>query len=76
MGEDFLILAYKSKCELEINKEKTSDIETGVRQMIELILQRVKIRYPVFEVTDIIPTGSFYEGTKKGAPNEFDFMLT
>lgn len=27
-------------------------------------------------MADIIPTGSFYEGTKIGAPDEFDFMLT
>lgn len=44
--------------------------------MIELILQRLKKKSPAFEVADIIPTGSFYDGTKIGAPGEFDFMLT
>lgn len=26
-------------------------------------------------MSDVIPTGSFYEGTKIGAPDEFDFMI-
>lgn len=76
MGEDFLRHAYKSKCKVEVNKAIISDIEAGVRQMIELILQHVQSRCPEFRVADIIPTGSFYEGTKIGPPDEFDFMIT
>nr|XP_019923689.2 cyclic GMP-AMP synthase-like [Crassostrea gigas] len=78
MGEEFLQHAYKSKCEfqMEVNGTITMDIETGVRKMIEMILQHLKIKSPVFEVANVIPTGSFYEGTKIGAPDEFDFMLT
>uniref|UniRef100_K1R1R0 Uncharacterized protein n=1 Tax=Magallana gigas TaxID=29159 RepID=K1R1R0_MAGGI len=78
MGEEFLQHAYKSKCEfqMEVNGTITMDIETGVRKMIEMILQHLKIKSPVFAVANLIPTGSFYEGTKIGAPDEFDFMLT
>lgn len=78
MGEEFLHHAYKSKCEfqMEISNAITMDIEDGVRKMIESILQRMKKTSPAFEVADLIPTGSFYEGTKIGAPDEFDFMLT
>lgn len=78
MGEEFLQHAYQSKCEfqMEVNRTITLEIEAGVRQMIEFILQRMKKKFPAFEVADIIPTGSFYEGTKIGAPDEFDFMLT
>lgn len=78
MGEEFLLHAFKSKCEFQVkvNDTVTADIEAGVKKMIEFILQQLKQRCPEFEVADIIPTGSFYEGTKIGAPDEFDFMLT
>lgn len=76
MGEDFFRHAYKSKCKVEVNKAIISDIEAGVRKMIELILQRVQSRCPEFRVADIITTGSFYEGTKIGPPDTFDFMIT
>lgn len=75
MGEDFFRHAYKSKCKVEVNKAIISDIEAGVRKMIELILQRVQSRCPEFRVADIITTGSFYEGTKIGPPDTFDFMI-
>lgn len=78
MGEEFLLHAFKLKCEFQVmvNEIVTADIEAGVRKMIEFVLQQLKQRCPEFEVADIIPTGSFYEGTKVGAPDEFDFMLT
>lgn len=78
MGEELLLHAFKLKCEFQVmvNDIVTADIEDGVRKMIEFVLQQLKQRCPEFEVADIIPTGSFYEGTKVGAPDEFDFMLT
>lgn len=77
MGEEFLNRVYKTReIQAEENKKETDEIEQGVRQMIETILGRLKENRPVFDVAAIIPTGSFYEGTKVGAPQEFDFMLT
>ena len=77
MGEEFLNRVYKTReIQAEENKRETDEIEQGVRQMIETILGRLKENRPVFDVAAIIPTGSFYEGTKVGAPQEFDFMLT
>lgn len=78
MGEDFLLHVFKSKCEFQVkvNVTATEDVEAGVRKMVELILKHLEQSCPEFAVADIIPTGSFYEGTKIGAPDEFDFMLT
>lgn len=53
-----------------------SDMEAGVRQLLGVVLGHLKESCPVFEVAEIVPTGSFYEGTKLGASDEFDFILT
>lgn len=78
MNEEFLVHVYKLKCEFQRKADKTAtkEIEDGVREMMKLILQNLKEIKPAFEIADIIPTGSYYEGTKIGAPDEFDFMLT
>ena len=74
MNEEFLVHVYKLKCEFQRKADKTAtkEIEDGVREMMKLILQNLKEIKPAFEIADIIPTGSYYEGTKIGAPDEFD----
>ena len=78
MGEKFVNYVYETMCEFQVeaNRTATADIENGVREMIQKISSDLKDTHPEFEIADVIPTGSFYEGTKIGAPDEFDFMLT
>lgn len=77
MTDEFIQYVYETRCEFQIEADRvaTSDIEAGIRTIINDILESIKDTTPTFEVSDVIPTGSFYEGTKIGAPDEFDFMI-
>lgn len=77
MTDAFVKYINKTLCEFQIEADRvaTSDIEAGIRTIIKDILDAIKETVPTFEMSDVIPTGSFYEGTKIGAPDEFDFMI-
>lgn len=77
MTDAFVKYINKTLCEFQIEADRvaTSDIESGIRTIIKDILDAIKETVPTFEMSDVIPTGSFYEGTKIGAPDEFDFMI-
>mgnify|MGYP000046599611 CR=1 FL=1 len=49
-------------------------IQSSVRKVIRSILLEVRRENPFFRTT-LINSGSFYEGTKVGQPDEFDFFI-
>lgn len=70
--------------------EVVQDIESSVRQLLWKIISKakplkIKVFVPgtdvdlsfgdLFPISDLIPVGSYYEGTRVGDPFEFDFML-
>lgn len=54
--------------------EEVCLIQRHVRKAIETILWEVRIENS-FYVTTLVNSGSFYEGTKVGKPDEFDFFV-
>ncbi|KAK2562287.1 hypothetical protein P5673_014557 [Acropora cervicornis] len=56
-------------CSREVNL-----IQSCVRKVIRSILLEVRRENPFFR-TRLINSGSFYEGTKVGQPDEFDFVI-
>ncbi|XP_067033417.1 cyclic GMP-AMP synthase-like receptor [Acropora muricata] len=56
-------------CSREVNL-----IQSCVRKVIRSILLEVRRENPFF-TTRLINSGSFYEGTKVGQPDEFDFFI-
>lgn len=56
-------------CSQEVNL-----IQSRVREVITSILLEVRKENPFFRTT-LINSGSFYEGTKVGQPEEFDYFI-
>ena len=54
--------------------QEISLIQRRVRKVIKAILLEVRRENPFF-MTTLINSGSFYEGTKVGKPDEFDFFV-
>ena len=54
--------------------EEVSLIQRHVRKVIKTILLEVRRENPFF-LTTLVNSGSFYEGTKVGKPDEFDFFI-
>lgn len=54
--------------------EEVSLIQRRVRKVIKTILLEVRKENPFF-MTTLVNSGSFYEGTKVGKPDEFDFFI-
>ena len=54
--------------------QEVSLIQSRVRRVIRSILLEVRRENPFFRTT-LINSGSFYEGTKVGQPDEFDFLI-
>ena len=54
--------------------EEVSLIQRRVRKVIKTILLEVRRENPFF-LTTLVNSGSFYEGTKVGKPDEFDFFI-
>lgn len=77
MAGGFLQHVLKNHCEFQVEADRTStdEIESGIKLVTHDIIKRIEKTAPEFKVSDIIPNGSSYEGTKNEAPNEFDFML-
>lgn len=77
MAECFLQYVYESRCKFRVEADRTSpdEMETVIRSLINDIVKRIEDTAPSFEVSNIIHTGSSYEGTHNEELNEFDFML-
>lgn len=54
--------------------QEVSLIQSCIRRVIRSILLEVRRENPFFRTT-LINSGSFYEGTKVGQPDEFDFLI-
>ena len=59
----------RMSCSREVNL-----IQSRVRKVIRSILLEVRRENPFFRTT-LINSGSFYEGTKVGQPDEFDYFI-
>ncbi|CAC5395045.1 unnamed protein product [Mytilus coruscus] len=75
MREKFLERVYKEKCTFQLDHEEVNDVENKTLQILRDILDNVGRANPAFKIWEIIKSGSFYEGTKVGPPDEFDFMI-
>ncbi|XP_062618138.1 uncharacterized protein LOC134279740 [Saccostrea cucullata] len=75
MQRAFLRHLYKSRCKLQEGESTIKFIESGVRDFVAKTCDLVGEVKPVFQISQIIPAGSFYEGTKIGRTDEFDFMV-
>ncbi|XP_062566265.1 uncharacterized protein LOC134228617 [Saccostrea cucullata] len=71
----FLRYVYRQRCVIPMSEAEKLTIEPGIRQMLGHIVQRVGEKNPVFKISDILSSGSFYEGTKIRNFDEFDFMV-
>ena len=54
--------------------QEVTDIHTSVEGFLKTLLLRVEKSLPFYKTT-LINSGSFYEGTKVGKPNEFDYFV-
>ena len=71
--ETFLLDLDETRGKLPYCRE-ISLIQRRVRKVIKAILLEVRRENPLF-MTTLINSGSFYEGTKVGKPDEFDFFI-
>ena len=71
--ETFLVELDETRGKLPCCQE-ISLIQRRVRKVIKAILLEVRRENPFFTTT-LINSGSFYEGTKVGKPDEFDFFI-
>ena len=54
--------------------QEVIDIQTSVENVLKSLLLEVEKENPVLKTT-LINSGSFYEGTKVGQPDEFDYFV-
>lgn len=66
---------YSSRCKFEEGLEEVAHIGDNIHTIVQTLLREFGETNPVFRISKIIPTGSFYENTKVGSPDEFDFMV-
>ena len=71
--ETFLVDLDETRGKLPCCQE-ISLIQRRVRKVIKAMLLEVRRENPFF-MTTLINSGSFYEGTKVGKPDEFDFFI-
>lgn len=75
MQRAFLRHVFRTRCIMKEKSDEKRDIESGVHDIVEEILHAVGQTNPEFQFSKILPSGSFYEGTKIGCLNEFDYMV-
>ena len=54
--------------------KEVTDIQTSVENFLKALLLEIEKDLPFFKTT-LINSGSFYEGTKVGRPDEFDYFV-
>ena len=54
--------------------QEVTEIQTSVENFLKALLLEVEKDLPFFKTT-LINSGSFYEGTKVGKPDEFDYFV-
>lgn len=64
MQRAFLRHVFRTRCIMKEKSDEKRDIESGVHDIVEEILHAVGQTNPEFQFSKILPSGSFYEGTK------------
>ena len=54
--------------------QEVTEIQTSVERFLKTLLEKVEKDHPFYKTT-LIKSGSFYEGTKVGKPDEFDYFV-
>ncbi|CAH3160016.1 unnamed protein product, partial [Porites lobata] len=54
--------------------QEVTDIQTSVEKFVKALLLGVEKKLPFYKTT-LVNSGSFYEGTKVGKPDEFDYFV-
>ena len=54
--------------------QEVTEIQTSVEMFLKTLLEKVEKDHPFYKAT-LIKSGSFYEGTKVGKPDEFDYFV-
>ena len=54
--------------------QEVTDIQTSVEKFVNAVLLGVEKKLPFYKTT-LVNSGSFYEGTKVGKPDEFDYFV-
>ena len=62
------------KGKLPCGCQEVTDIQTSVENFLKALLLEIEKDLPFFKTT-LINSGSFYEGTKVGKPDEFDYFV-
>ena len=62
------------KGKLPCQCKEVTDIQTSVENFLKVLLLEIEKDFPFFKTT-LINSGSFYEGTKVGKPDEFDYFV-
>ena len=62
------------KGKLPCGCQEVTDIQTSVENFLKALLLDIEKDLPFFKTT-LINSGSFYEGTKVGKPDEFDYFV-
>ena len=62
------------KGKLPCGCQEVTDIQTSVENFLKAFLLEIEKDLPFFKTT-LINSGSFYEGTKVGKPDEFDYFV-
>ena len=54
--------------------QEVTEIQTSVERFLKTLLEKVEKDHPFYKTT-LIKSGSVYEGTKVGKPDEFDYFV-
>ena len=54
--------------------QEVTDIQTSVERFLKVLLLAAQKELPFYKTT-LVKSGSFYEGTKVGKPDEFDYFV-
>ncbi|CAC5381317.1 unnamed protein product [Mytilus coruscus] len=74
--EKFVLDIHEHKCPFGIRDEnEIEDIESAVKDAIKNICEYLASKDPRLLMSDLLPTGGYYEETKIENPNEFDYMV-
>ena len=70
------VTEFDSTIKFEIPDDEVAGVEELVKNFILSVLDEIKEKDDRFDVSSLIPAGSFYEGTRVShVPNEFDYMV-
>ncbi|XP_052067026.1 uncharacterized protein LOC127706433 [Mytilus californianus] len=74
--ENFVLDLHENKCPFGIRDEnEIEDIESAIKDAIKNICEYLASKDPQLLMSDLLPTGGYYEETKIENPNEFDYMV-